>query len=129
MEEGIVAVGGTVLVRVAYKLERKKKPGESHDFDTGYQILLHALRSPIKQIALNAGREDGAVIIRDIEKRGANIGYDASSEGLDARLVDMLAEGILDTVKVTRSGVQHAASAAAVLRTTAAAIADEPDTD
>ncbi|MCH7597915.1 chaperonin GroEL [Patescibacteria group bacterium] len=129
IEEGIVPGGGTVLVRVAHKLERNKKSGSNHEFDTGYQILLHALRSPIKQIAINAGREDSAVIIRDIEKKGANIGYDASGDSLEARLVDMLSEGIIDPVKVTRSCVQNAASAAALLLTTEVAIAEEPEKD
>lgn len=129
IEEGIVPGGGSVLVRVANKLDKAFKGGEDDEFDTGYEILITALRSPIQQIALNAGREDSAVIIREIEKKGSNIGYDAASDEWEPRLVDMIEEGIIDPVKVTRSCVQNAASAAAILLTTEVAIADEPEED
>jgi chaperonin GroEL len=65
--------------------------------------------------------------VQEIVKRGGNWGFDASADAFEPQYVDMLAAGIIDPVKVTRSGVEHAASAAAVLLTTEAAVADEPE--
>ena len=106
----------------------KKLDAKAHDeFTTGYRVLLTALSAPLLQIAKNAGREDGAVILRDVIAKGGNYGFDASSETNEASIVDMIEKGIIDPVKVTRSGVENAASAAAVLITTEAAIADIPE--
>ena len=127
IEEGIVPGGGTALLRVSEKLAQSKHAQASDEFATGYRILVDALRAPLTQIVENAGRDDAAVIVRDVLKKGGNYGFDASSEDVEPRIVDMLAEGIIDPVKVTRSGVQNAASAAAVLLTTEAAVADDPD--
>lgn len=127
IEEGIVAGGGTALLRVSEKLVKSKHAQGTDEFATGYRILVDALRAPLKQIVENAGRDDAAVIIRDILKKGGNYGFDASSDDIEPRIVDMIAEGIIDPVKVTRSGVENAASAAAVLLTTQAAVADDPD--
>lgn len=127
IEEGIVPGGGTALVKVAEKLAASKHAQTHDEFAIGYRILVDALRAPLTQIVENAGRDDASVILRDIIKKGGNFGFDAASESAEARIVDMLAEGIIDPVKVTRSGVENAASAASVLLTTEAAVADDPD--
>lgn len=125
--EGIVPGGGATLAKVGDKL-MKKVGAKAHDeFSIGYRVLAAALAAPLMQIAKNAGREDAAVIVRDVVAKGGNWGFDASSESEDASLVDMIAAGIIDPVKVTRSGVENAASAAAVLLTTEAAVADLPE--
>lgn len=125
--EGIVPGGGATLAKVGDKL-MKKVGAKAHDeFSIGYRVLAIALSAPLMQIAKNAGREDAAVIVRDVVAKGGNWGFDASSESEDASLVDMIAAGIIDPVKVTRSGVENAASAAAVLLTTEAAVADLPE--
>jgi chaperonin GroEL len=72
---------------------------------------------------VNAGKDDGAVIVEKVREGGPTCGYDA---GADEVVKDMFARGIIDPVKVTRAGLQHAASAAAVLLTTEVAIAEEP---
>lgn len=127
IEEGIVSGGGSALAFVSGKMLKAQKPGNS-EFDTGYLILLKALTAPLMQIAENAGRDDGAVIVQEIQKKAGH-GYDASDDSVEPKIVDMYAEGIIDPVKVTRSGVQNAASAAAVLLTTSAAVADAPSDD
>lgn len=123
--EGIVSGGGSALVKAAAKAEK------SIDFDkvtteeeTGYRIVLAALERPLRQIAMNAGKEDGSVMAAEIKKKKGHAGYDARK---DEVVDDMLAEGIIDPVKVARGGVEHAVSAAAILLTTEAAIADEPE--
>lgn len=125
--EGIVPGGGATLAKVGEKL-LKKQDAKAHDeYTIGYRVLASALAAPLMQIAKNAGREDGAVIVRDVVTKGGNWGFDASAEMGEPSLVDMIAEGIIDPVKVTRSGVENAASAAAVLLTTEAAVADIPE--
>jgi chaperonin GroEL len=127
IEEGIVPGGGSALAKVSAKLEKNKHASEHSEFGVGYRILAKALAAPLMQIALNAGRDDAAVILRDVVAKGGSYGFDASKDGVDAAIVDMLKEGIIDPVKVSRAAVQNAASAAAVLLTTEAAIADEPE--
>lgn len=127
IEEGIVPGGGAALLKVSEKLA-KNKHGQGHDeFAIGYRILVEAFRAPLAQIVKNAGRDDAPVILRDVAKKGGNYGFDASSDDIEPRLVDMFEQGIIDPVKVTRSGVENAASAAAVLLTTEAAVADDPN--
>lgn len=127
IEEGIVPGGGTALVRAAEKVATKKVASTMASFEAefrvGFNILLTALRAPLAQIAVNAGRGDGSIIVEKVREGKGNIGYDAASDEI---VPDMIARGIIDPVKVTRSGVQYAASAAAVLLTTEVAIADEP---
>ncbi len=127
IEEGIVPGGGTALVKVAAKLSKSKHMNTHDEFSIGYRIVVDALRAPLTQIVTNAGRDDAQVILREIVSKGGNYGFDASSEDHEARIIDMLAEGIIDPVKVTRSGIENAASAAAVLLTTEAAVAEDPD--
>ena len=125
IEEGIVPGGGTSLVKasaaVAADLAKKEL---SDDQMVGYQIVLKALEVPLKQIAMNAGKDDGSVIVENVKSGAGNAGYDAKN---DVIVEDMIKEGIIDPVKVERSGVQNAVSAAGVLLTAEAAVADEPD--
>jgi len=127
MEEGIVAGGGAALIHAGSVVSKKtlKSPSKDieHEFQVGVQVLLASLSSPLKQIAINAGKDDGAVIVERVREGGPTSGYDA---GADEMVKDMFARGIIDPVKVTRAGLQHAASAAAVLLTTEVAIAEEP---
>ena len=125
IEEGIVPGGGTALAKIANKLTANvEKKGDDQEFRAGYEILLKALLKPLYQIAYNAGREDGAmVVVNKVATDTTDLGFNARS----GEYVDMLKEGIIDPVKVTRSGVQNAASAAAILLTTEAAVAEEPE--
>lgn len=125
--EGIIPGGGSALAKVSDKLAKKLDPKAHDEYTIGYRILLKALNAPLLQIAQNAGREDGAVILQEVIKKGGAFGYDAASESLEPKIVDMYQAGIIDPVKVTRSGVENAASAAAVLLTTEAAVADIPE--
>ncbi|HET8581233.1 MAG TPA: chaperonin GroEL [Candidatus Paceibacterota bacterium] len=128
IEEGIVTGGGSALAKVASALSKKHLKENAHDeFSIGYRILVSALTAPLSQIAINAGREDAAVIVRDVTAKGGDFGYDAASDTLEPTIVNMYEAGIIDPVKVTRSGVENAASAAAVLLTTEAAIAEIPE--
>ncbi|KKT74933.1 MAG: 60 kDa chaperonin [Parcubacteria group bacterium GW2011_GWB1_44_7] len=128
--EGIVAGGGVAFIRAAGKasdwLEREKAKGKNFtkEFEVGFQIVIKALESPLRQIAVNAGKDDGSVIVEKIRVAKGNAGYDALK---DEMVSDMMLAGIIDPVKVTRSGLENAASAAAILLTTEAAIADEPE--
>ena len=124
IEEGIVPGGGAALAKISAKLGKNIK---SHDeFSIGYRILVTALSAPLKQIVKNAGREDAAVIVAEVSKANSN-GFNAASDSVEPNIVDMYDAGIIDPVKVTRSGVENAASAAAVLLTTEAAVAEDPD--
>src|SRR6185503_9848813 len=127
LAEGIVPGGGAALAKVAEKLGKKIDPKAHDEYTTGYRILLSALSAPLLQIAKNAGREDGMVILKEVVSKGPSYGFDASSESTDASIVDMYDAGIIDPVKVTRSCVENSASAAAVLLTTEAAVADIPE--
>ncbi len=125
--EGIVAGGGTALVRAGAKVMAKlpKSPSAdiAHEFNVGVEIVLKALEAPLKQIAINAGKDDGAVIVEKVKNANGNAGYDANADKI---VDDMFKAGIVDPVKVTRTGIERAASAAAILLTTEVAIADEP---
>lgn len=127
IEEGIVAGGGTALIRagaiVAKKEIRPPSRDIAHEFAVGVEILLKALHSPLKQIAVNAGKDDGSVIVDRVEQGKGHQGYDANADKI---VEDMFAVGIIDPVKVTRTSLERAASAAAILLTTEVAIADEP---
>ncbi len=125
--EGIVTGGGSALAKAAAKLSKKIDHNAHDERTVGYRILISALSAPLLQIAKNAGREDAAVVLQEVVKRGGNFGFNASAESDDASIVDMYEAGILDPVKVTRSCVENAASAAAVLLTTEAAVADIPE--
>ncbi len=129
IEEGIVPGGGTALVKVAVELskkisDREEKRTISREEAMGYHIVLKALEAPLKQIAVNCGKDDGSVILNQVREAKGNGGYDAMK---DEMVPDMIKAGIIDPVKVTRSGVERAVSAASILLTTEAAVADEPE--
>jgi len=129
IEEGIVAGGGVALVRAAFDVQKTfaasvAKKNVTKEQELGYAIVLKALEAPLKQIAINAGKDDGSVIVDKIKNGKGNIGYDALK---DVIVPDMISAGIVDPVKVTRLGVENACSAAAILLTTEAAVADEPE--
>jgi chaperonin GroEL len=126
IEEGIVAGGGVALIRAAAEVEKSlaNKKNMSKEQEAGYKIVIRALSAPARQIAINAGKEDGSVIVDKIKNGKGNIGYDALK---DEMVPDMISAGIVDPVKVTRLGVENACSAAAILLTTEVAIADEPE--
>ncbi len=123
IDEGIVAGGGVAYIKAAAEVAKKSMAGSSKEFELGYQIVLKALEAPLRQIAINAGKDDGSVIIEKIKNGKGNMGYDALK---DEMVADMLAAGIVDPVKVSRLGIQNACSAAAILLTTEAAVAEEP---
>ena len=122
IEEGIVAGGGTAYIKaidVASKLLNEVEGDEL----TGVRIVLKALEEPVRQIAANSGLE-GSVILEQIRKNGdINYGFDAYKE----EYCDMLAAGIVDPAKVTRSALQNAASVAAMVLTTESLVADIKD--
>ncbi len=130
IEEGIVAGGGTALIRAGQKVRSKnlkaKTPEIAQEFNVGVEVLLGALEAPLRQIAINAGKDDGAVIVDKIKHSSGAAGYDARADEL---VKDMFEAGIIDPVKVTRTGLERAASAAAILLTTEAAVTDEPKED
>jgi chaperonin GroEL len=123
IDEGIVAGGGVAFIKVATEVAKNyalKK--SSTEFDLGYQIVLKALEAPLRQIAINAGKDDGSVIIEKVKNGKGNTGYDALKDEI---IPDMILSGIVDPVKVTRLGIQNACSAAALLLTTEVAVAEE----
>ncbi len=125
IEEGIVAGGGTALVKASHKLAaslEQDKGKMTTEMRVGYEVVLRALEMPLRQIAENAG-VDGGVIVDKVKSGKGNAGYDAVKNEV---IADMIATGIVDPVKVTRTGLERAASAAAMLLTTEAAIAEEP---
>lgn len=119
VEEGIVAGGGTALVDVAPALDTIELTG---DEKTGVAIVRRALEEPLRQIAINAGAE-GSVVVEKVKASDKGVGYDVLTE----QYVDMIAAGIVDPAKVTRSALQNAASIAAMLLTTEALVADIPE--
>lgn len=123
IEEGIVPGGGIALVRVSQKLKDKKFNEIGSEIHAGYNIVISALEAPLREIAVNAGKGDGSIVVEKVKEMHGNGGYNALTGVFET---DMIAAGIIDPVKVTRSGVQNATSAAAILLTTEVAITDEP---
>ena len=124
IEEGIVSGGGAALVKVAKKLEGTADKKRSEDEQIGYDIVVRSLEQPLRQIALNGGKDDASSIVDKVQSGKATAGYDAVA---DEVVDDIIAEGIIDPVKVTRGAVENAVSAAAILLTTEAAVADLPE--
>jgi chaperonin GroEL len=120
VEEGIVAGGGTVLLNAQKKLDGGL--GLKDDQATGVAIIRKALEEPVKQIALNAGKE-GSLIVQQIRTSKPGEGYDA----LNDKFVNMFEAGIVDPAKVTRSALQNAASIAAMVLTTEAMVTEVPE--
>ena len=121
VEEGIVAGGGTIYVNVIPAVTALLNEVEG-DEKTGVQIVAKALEEPIRQIAANAGL-DGSVILEKVRTSGKNgYGFDAYKE----EYCDMIASGIVDPAKVTRSALENAASVSGMVLTTESLVADKP---
>ncbi|KQM35522.1 molecular chaperone GroEL [Rhizobium sp. Leaf68] len=122
VQEGIVAGGGTALLRSAQKITVK---GVNDDQEAGINIVRRALQSLVRQIADNAGDEASIVVGKLLDKDDDNFGYNAQT----GEYGDMIAMGIVDPVKVVRTALQNAASVASLLITTEAMIAELPKKD
>lgn len=119
VEEGIVAGGGVAFVEILKAMEDFKLEGEE---GMGVEIVKKALMSPLKQIAINAGL-DGGVVAEKVRTLPEGYGLDASKE----EYVDMIANGIIDPAKVTRSAIQNAASIASLILTTEVVVVDKKE--
>lgn len=119
VEEGIVAGGGTALVNVISAVETLELTG---DGATGRNIVLRALEEPVRQIAYNAGYE-GSIVIDRLKNAELGTGFNAAT----GEWVNMIEEGIIDPVKVSRSALQNAASVASLILTTEAVVANKPE--
>ncbi|MEB3259147.1 MAG: chaperonin GroEL [Cyanobacteriota bacterium] len=122
VEEGIVPGGGTTLAHLGPALEEWAGANLSGEELIGAQIVAASLNAPLKRIAENAGA-NGAVIAEHVRNKPFNEGYNAAT----GEYVDMLAAGIVDPAKVTRSGLQNAASIAGMVLTTECIVADLPE--
>ena len=120
VEEGIVAGGGTAFIDVLPVLD--KVVAANVDEKTGINIVKRAIEEPVRQIACNAGLE-GSVVVENVKKAGKGKGFNALNE----EYIDMIAAGIVDPAKVTRSALQNAASIAAMVLTTETLVADKPE--
>ncbi len=120
VEEGVVAGGGTALVRSLSAIESLE--GDNAEQTIGISILRRALEEPLRQIVENAGKE-GSVVLNEVKQASGNTGYNAASDEYG----DMVAMGILDPAKVTRTALQNAASIAGLMITTEAMIAELPE--
>jgi len=126
VEEGIVPGGGVVFIRAAKALEKflaLETEGEGDpDEQIGVNIVKRALEEPLRQIAANAGAE-GAVIVGKVAEGKDGYGFNAATEQFE----DLIAAGVIDPAKVTRTALQNAASIAGLMLTTEAMIAELPD--
>ena len=120
VEEGVVAGGGVALLRARAALQ--KVHADNADQEAGVKIVLRAVEAPLRQIVANAGGEASVVVNKVLEGEG-NFGYNAGNDTYG----DMIAMGVLDPAKVTRSALQHAASIAGLMLTTECMIADIPE--
>ena len=120
VEEGIVCGGGSAYIH-AIKATQEVADSLSGDEKTGANIIVKALEAPLRQIVTNAGLE-GSVVVNKLKESKEGTGFNALTE----EYVDMVAEGIIDPVKVTRSALQNATSVASTLLTTEAVVADHP---
>jgi chaperonin GroEL len=124
VEEGIVPGGGTTLAHLAPQLEKWASSNLIAEELIGATIVARALTAPLKRIAENAG-QNGAVIAERVKEKEFNVGYDASTGNFS----DMIAVGVVDPAKVTRSGLQNAASIAGMILTTECIVVDKPEKD
>ena len=120
VEEGIVPGGGTALLRAGRALDKLTPAND--DQRVGVEIVKKALQSPIRQIAENAGVEGSIVVGKLLEKKDANLGYNAATDKFE----DLVKSGVIDPVKVVRTALQDAASVAGLLITTEAMVAEKP---
>jgi chaperonin GroEL len=119
VEEGIIPGGGVALLRAIGTINEMK--GENHDQDAGIKIVLRALEEPLRQIVANSGDEP-SVVANKVKEGSGNFGYNAAT----GEYGDMVAMGVLDPTKVTRSALQNAASVAGLILTTDAMVAELP---
>ncbi|AKH37462.1 MULTISPECIES: chaperonin GroEL [Nitrosomonas] len=119
VEEGIIPGGGVALLRAIGTISEMK--GENHDQDAGIKIVLRALEEPLRQIVANSGDEP-SVVANKVKEGSGNFGYNAAT----GEYGDMVAMGVLDPTKVTRSALQNAASVAGLILTTDAMVAELP---
>jgi chaperonin GroEL len=120
VEAGVVAGGGTALIRALPALAELK--GDNADQDAGVAILRRAIEAPLRQIVTNAG-EEASVVVNEVKNGKGNFGYNAAN----GTYGDMIELGILDPAKVTFTALQNAASVAGLMLTTEAMIADAPE--
>jgi len=122
VEEGIVPGGGVALLRAMDTVDTliKKLKG---DIKTGAKILLRALEEPTRQIILNTGLEEAAMVVREIRAKGGNNGYNAATE----KMADMITDGVIDPAKVTKNALINASSIAGLLLTTEAMVCEIPE--
>jgi chaperonin GroEL len=116
VEEGIVPGGGVALLRAIAAIEKVK--GEE-DIRVGVNVIRRALEEPFRQIVLNAGKE-ASVVLNEVKQKGGNWGYDARND----KVVDMIAEGIIDPAKVTKQALLNASSIAGLMLTTEALVSE-----
>ena len=119
VEEGIVPGGGTALIRAQGGVSDLGLEG---DEATGADIIMRAIEAPLRQLSANAGRE-GALIVEHVKNESGNIGYNVASDTYE----DLVAGGVVDPTKVTRSALQNAASISGLLLTTECLISDLPE--
>jgi chaperonin GroEL len=119
VEEGIVAGGGTALLRTISAIDKLKLDG---DEQIGVDIVRNAVESPLRALASNAGVE-GAVVVQEVLSKKGTIGYDVAAD----KYTDLIKAGVVDPAKVTRSALQNASSIAALLLTTECLITDVPE--
>ena len=121
VEEGIVPGGGVALLRSIEAIDKLR--GGSDDVKAGRDIIRRSLEAPLRQIAVNAGYEGGVVVNKVLHDTEGNVGFDAAK----GEYTDLIKAGIIDPAKVTRSTLQNAASVAALLITTEALVAEQPE--
>jgi len=122
VQEGVVAGGGVAFVRAAESL--RKLSGENEDQDTGINIVIQALESPLRIIVENAGME-GSVVIQKVKENKGDYGFNART----GKYENMIKAGIIDPTKVTRLALENAASVAGLLLTTEAVVSEIPEED
>ena len=122
IEEGIVPGGGVALLRAAKELEKFEQEITDPEEKLGVRLLRRALEEPVRQIAQNAGK-DGAVVAAEVAKGEGGFGYNAATDTFE----DLILAGVVDPTKVVRVALESAVSAAAMLLTTEAIVADIPE--
>jgi chaperonin GroEL len=121
VEEGIVPGGGVALIRAQKGLENLKVSDEQM---AGVRIIIRAIEEPLRQIVANAG-EEGSIVVQKVREGKGNFGFNAATGSYG----DLVAEGVIDPVKVVRSALQNAASVASLMLTTEALVAEKPKED
>tara|TARA_E500000075_G_scaffold133362_1_gene147217 strand:- start:595 stop:2226 length:1632 start_codon:yes stop_codon:yes gene_type:complete len=119
VEEGIVPGGGVALIRVQKVIDKLDLDG---DEAVGASIVKHAVEAPLRQLVANAG-EEGAIVVQEVKKGKQASGYNVAT----GKYIDLIAAGIIDPTKVTRSALQHAASISGLLLTTECMVTDIPE--